>query len=96
MTGNFPFVSLDGSVYYFIMYHYEPNAILATPIDGMIDIIIFNAYKKNFKMLEKKGFKVKLNVMDDQATKYIKKFLTKKECKLQLVEPHNKRLNASE
>ena len=23
MTGNFPFVSLDGSVCYFIMYHYE-------------------------------------------------------------------------
>ena len=96
MTGNFPFVSLDGSVCFFIMYHNETNSILATPIDGMTDIIIFNAYKKNFEMLEKKGFKVKLNVMDNQATKYIKQFLTEQECKLQLVEPNNKRLNASE
>ena len=96
MTGNFPFVSIDGSVCYLIMYHYESNAILATPVDGMTDIIIFNAYKKNFDMLEKKGFKVKLNIMDNQATKHIKKFLTEKECKLQLVEPGNKRLNASE
>jgi len=50
---------------------------------------------KNFDMLEAKGFKVKINVMDNQATKYIKKFLTEKECKLQLVEPHNKQLNAA-
>jgi hypothetical protein len=35
-------------------------------------------------------------VMDNQATKYIKQFLTKKECKLQLVEPHNHRMNAAE
>ena len=30
MTGNFPFMSLDGNVCYFIMYHYESNSILAT------------------------------------------------------------------
>jgi hypothetical protein len=96
MTGNFPFVSIDGSVSYFVMYHSESNAILATPIDGMTDIIIFNAYKENFDMLEKKGFKVKLNIMDNQATKHIKKFLTEHERALQLVEPGNKRLNASE
>ena len=37
-----------------------------------------------------------MNVMDNQATKYIKKFLTKKECKLQVVEPHNYHVNAAE
>ena len=47
-------------------------------------------------MLEAKGYKPKVNVMDNQATKYIKKFLTEKECKLQLVEPHNHRVNAAE
>ena len=46
-------------------------------------------------MLESKGFKVKMNVMDNQATKNIKKFLTKKECKLQLVELHKKQLKAA-
>ena len=48
MTGNFPFVSIDGSVCYFIMYHYESNSILATPINGLTDIIICEAYKKIF------------------------------------------------
>jgi hypothetical protein len=32
--------------------------------------------------------------MDNQATKYIKKFLTMEECKLLLVVPHNHRVNA--
>jgi hypothetical protein len=43
-----------------------------------------------------KEFKPKLNIMENQATKYIKLFLTKEECKLQLVEPHNHRINAAE
>jgi len=96
MTGNFPFVSLDGNVCYLIIYHYESNSILATPITGLSDNIVFDAYKQQFEELKKKGFKVKMNVMDNQATKNIKKFLTKKECDIQLVEPNNKRLNAAE
>ena len=45
-------------------------------------------------MLESKGFKVRMEVMDNQATKHINTFLTKKECEIQLVEPHKKRLKA--
>ena len=61
----------------------------------MMEKIILEAYKKNFGVLEKKGFKMKINVMDNQATKYMKQFLTKKECEMQLVEPHHKRVNAA-
>jgi hypothetical protein len=96
LTGNFPFISFDRSVCFFVRYHYEANAILATPITGLDDISIFGAYKKNFNELATKGFKPKINVMDNQATKHIKKFLTEKECKLQLIEPHNHRVNAAE
>jgi hypothetical protein len=78
MTSNFPFVSLDGNVCYLIMYHYESNSILATPITGLTDIIVFKAYKQQFENLEKKGFKVKMNVMDNQATKHIKSSSPKK------------------
>ena len=34
--------------------------------------------------------------MDNQATKHIKAFLAKQNCDLQLVEPHNHRVNAAE
>jgi hypothetical protein len=96
LTGSFPFVSFDGSVCFLVMYHYEANAIMATPIAGLDDKSIFNAYKRNFDELAAKGFKPKLNVMDNQATKQIKIFLTEEDCKLQLVEPHNHRVNAAE
>jgi hypothetical protein len=33
--------------------------------------------------------------MDNQATKHIEKFLTKNNCKLQVIEPHNHRVNAT-
>ncbi len=88
LTGLFPFMSLDGSVCFFVMYHYESNCILTMPIYGLNNISIFNAYKKQFEELAVKGFKPKLNVMDNQATKHIKKTLTNNKCKLQLVEPH--------
>jgi hypothetical protein len=88
LTGLFPFMSLGGSVCFFVL----PK----TPITGLDDISIFNAYKKKFEELAAKGFKPKLNVMDNQATKHIKKFLTDNKCKLQLIEPHNHCVNAAE
>ena len=32
LTGAFPFMSLGGSICFFIMYHYKANTILATPV----------------------------------------------------------------
>jgi hypothetical protein len=40
-------------------------------------ICIFSANKKEFEMLESKGFKPKLNIMDNQATTHIKLSLPK-------------------
>ncbi len=49
LTRSFSFVSLDGSVCFFVLYHYKSNCILTTPINGMDDKTIFEAYKKYFK-----------------------------------------------
>ena len=67
------------------------------PIAGLDDVSIFNAYKQQFDMLTSKGFKPKLNIMDNQATKHIKSFLPKMIANYNyLVEPHNKRVNTAE
>ena len=95
LTGSFSFMSYDGSVCFFILYHYKSYSILATPIVGLNDVSIFQAYKQQFEMLKSKGFKPKLNIMDNQAMKHIKMFLTENECKLQLVEPHNHLVNVA-
>ncbi len=95
LTGSFPFMTLDGSVCFLVMYHYEANAIFAIPIAGLDDVTIFEAYKKKFNELTAKGLQVKLNIMDNQVTQYIKKFLTEEQCKLKLVKPHNHQMNAA-
>jgi hypothetical protein len=51
---------------------------MASPIAGLEDITIFSAYNTTFDELTIKGFKPKLNVMDNQSTKYIKKIFLKK------------------
>jgi hypothetical protein len=96
LTGSFTFMSLDGSVCFFVLNHYKSNCILPAPIAGLDDVSIFNAYKTQFEELAAKGCTPKLNVMDNQATKHIKKNLTENKCKLQLVEPHNHCVNAAE
>jgi hypothetical protein len=96
LTGTFPYMSLEGNVCFLIVYPYESNAIPTLPISGMDDNTIFAAYKTQFKFLESKGYKIKINVMDNQCTKKIKKLLTKKDCELMLVEPHNHCVNAAE
>ncbi len=59
LTGNFSFMSIDGSVCFFVLYHYEANAILVKPIVNVNNRSIFKAYKEVFKTLEAKGYKPK-------------------------------------
>jgi hypothetical protein len=80
----------------FVLPHYKSNCILADLIKVLDDIYFFEAYKKQSNELTKKGFKPKLNVMNNQPTKYIKQFLDRNKCKLQLVKPHNHCVNAAE
>ncbi len=82
LTSTFPFMSLEGNVCFLVVYHYETNAILALPISGFSNEVIFQAYKEIYKMIESKGFVIRFNVMDNQASKVIKQFLTPKQCEL--------------
>jgi hypothetical protein len=93
--GNFPFMSLNGNVWFFVMYHYETNAILAMPIPSLDSQSILEAYTKNFEFLVSKGYTPKINVMDNQATKAIKSHLTPQQCRIQLVEPGNHHVNTT-
>ncbi len=44
-TGNFPFMSLNGNICFFMMYHFKTNAIFAMPIPGLDLQSILDAYK---------------------------------------------------
>jgi hypothetical protein len=79
--GNFPYMSLDGNICFFVMYHYKTNTILITPIVGL-DSECLEAYKLNFEYLVNRRFELKVNVMDNQATKAIKAYLTPQQVRL--------------
>ncbi len=96
LTGAFPFILLEGNVCFLIVYHYESNVILVLPILVFSDGIIFAAYKQQYKLLESKGFVIKFNLMDNQASNVMKQYLTPKQCDLMLVESNNHRVNAAE
>ena len=48
LTCNFPFMSIDGSVCFFDLYHYELNTILVKAIANVDDRSIYEAYKEVF------------------------------------------------
>ncbi len=87
---------LEGNVCLLVVYHYESKAILVLPIANFANNTILAAYQQQLKLLESKGHKIKVNVMDNQASKVIKKYLTTQQCNNLLVEPNNHRVNAAE
>ncbi len=74
LTGKFPLRSMDVMSAIFILYDWTSNAILATPIPNATDTAMVEAFKKNIEYLAPHGFKPKFNVMDNVASKTIKKY----------------------
>jgi hypothetical protein len=66
-------MSLEGNVCFLFVYHYKTKGTLALPILGFSDNIIFVAYQQQYNLLKSKGYKICLNIMENQATKVIKK-----------------------
>ncbi len=89
-------MSLKGNVCFLVVYHYESNTILVLPIANFANDTILTAYQQQFELLKSKGHKIKVNVMDNQAHKGIKKYLTTQQYDNLLVELNNHRVNAAE
>jgi hypothetical protein len=49
LTGSFPFMSIDGSVCFFVLYHYETNAILVKPIANVDNLKHIKRYSRHWK-----------------------------------------------
>ena len=96
LTGNFPLRSVDGMMTVLVIYDWTSNAILTLPIKDAKDETLVAAFKTQVKYLSKRGFKPRFNIIDNAASKAIKKYLEEAQIGLQLVEPHNHRVNAAE
>ena len=89
-TGRFPVMSLRGVQYIFLLYDYDSNAILVEPMKSRSDTDMEKAYTKLYDYLTDCEIKPKFNVMDNEASTAIKKLLTRRDAKFQLVEPHQR------
>ena len=95
-TGKFTIISMDGMVAIFIVYNWTMNAILATPVKNMAEEKIVGCFKQKITYLTKRGFKAILNIIDNVASKAVQVYLEAENVNIQLVEPHNHRVNAAE
>ena len=75
-----------------MLYKWSSNAILSTLVKYLKDTSTIEKLKLNITYLTKGGFKPVLNIIDNVASKAVKKYLEDYNIKLQLVEPHNHRV----
>jgi len=80
----------------FILYDWTSNAILAIPISDARDEIMIEAFRQNIEYLTKQGFKPTFNIIENFASNGIKAYLESEDIGIQLVEPNNHRVNATE
>jgi hypothetical protein len=95
-TGNFPVRSFHGNRCQFVAYDYQSNAILVRPLKDQTNKSLLAAFEDVYEYLTNRGFKPQLNVMDNQCSKTIQKFIESSNAKIQLVNPDDHRVNAAE
>ena len=60
------------------------------------DASMIEVFQDVYRMLQQRGTNPSLHVMDNECSKAIKTFIADQQTTIQLVEPHNHRVNASE
>jgi hypothetical protein len=96
LTGAFPVTSQAGNKYMLILYEYDSNAILVEPMKNRGDAEALRAYRQLYGILTDHGLQPKLNILDNEASKALKRAIRQTGANLQLVEPNNHRVNAAE
>jgi hypothetical protein len=92
-TGRFPVDANDGHKYLMVLYDYDSNAILTAPLRDRRGPTIKAAYQKLHALLLEKGYRPKLQRLDNEA---LKEFLTDNEIDFQLTPPGIHGCNAAE
>jgi hypothetical protein len=96
-TGRFPVDSNEGHKYVMILYDYDSNVILTAPLKDRKGPTIKQAYEQLHRLLvSNKGFRPKLQKLDNEASITLKDFLSDEGIEFQLTPPGMHRRNAAE
>jgi hypothetical protein len=74
-TGRFPITSNHGHTYVVVFYIFNANAIQSVPIKNWSKEEILCAYRKIYKWLTRRGFKLLLHKLDNKTSKDVKVFV---------------------
>ena len=95
-TGKFPHVARSGNQYIMVVFAVDPNVILATAFQNKTKLHLTEAYLRIKKEINKRGFVIKLHILDNEAPEMHRDAIAKECCAYQLVSPHVHRRNAAE
>jgi hypothetical protein len=96
LTGKFPVRSSKGNSYVMVCYVYDCNYVKVFPMKSRSASEWVKAYDNIHQELTDKGFKPKLQTLDNEASAALKHFFTTNDVEYQLVPPHCHRRNAAE
>jgi hypothetical protein len=96
LTGKFPVRSSKGNSYVMVCYIYDCNNVKVIPMKSRYTSEWVNAYDSVHQELIIKGFKPKLQTLDNEASTALKSYFTVNNIAYQLVPPHCHRRNAAE
>jgi hypothetical protein len=82
--------------YFFVAYIYDLNTIIIRPMPNRTNSSFIVAFTEVFHILQAWQYQPVLNVMDNECSKAVEKHIKKDKMKIQLVPPHNHRVNAAE
>jgi hypothetical protein len=96
LTGKFPVQSSKGNSYVMVCYIYDCNYFKVIPMKSRYASEWVKAYGTIHQEITVKGFKPKLQTLDNEASAALKNFFTVNDIAYQLVPPHCHRRNAAE
>lgn len=96
LTGRFPHKSSRGNEYILVVYDYDSNAILTTPLQSRAAATIRKGWEHLNETLTKSGRKPNLYILDNECSAELKHTMNKNKISFQRVPPHIHRRNAAE
>ena len=82
--GRFLVSSISGHQYIMVVYDYDSNSILAEPMKSRSGTEMRRAYQTIFEYLSKRGFRPKLQRLDNEVSRELKEFMEEKDVDFQL------------
>ncbi len=96
ITGAFPVQLFKSMQYIFVAYAYDLNAIIVCDMPYCTCAFMVTAFAEVITFLKAGGYQLALNVMDNECSAAVKKYIKSENINIQLVPPHNHHVNAAE